>query len=147
MGNERFAALADANVLMQTSLYECQSMTVNEALAVGVPLVVTNSINYGEVESAGAGYVVKRNPIELANAIDSILESPEGDMAMREAGRRFAAKELSWPKVAQRLNMAYSEMLLTAPDHQKVRKAIGNGPQNRLTEAVDENVCMGVKNR
>jgi len=38
-GSERFLALADADVLVQTSFYECQSMTVNEALAVGVPVL------------------------------------------------------------------------------------------------------------
>jgi glycosyltransferase involved in cell wall biosynthesis len=111
MGDERFSALADADVLLQTSLYECQSMTVNEALAVGVPLVVTDSINYGDVQSAGAGFVVRRNAGELANAMDSILSSRDGSTAMRDAGRRFAADELSWPKIAAAINSAYVEAI------------------------------------
>jgi glycosyltransferase involved in cell wall biosynthesis len=147
MGDERFSALADADVLVQTSFYECQSMTVNEALAVGVPLVVTDSINRRDVQSAGAGYVVKRNPMELAEAIHSILESPDGSAAMRDAGRRFAAKELSWPTIARRLNAAYGEILLTVPDHSKVRKARRNSPPNLLTKAADEHVGVGMTKR
>lgn len=129
MGEERFSALADANVLVQTSFYECQSMTVNEALAVGVPLVVTDSVNYGEVQSTGAGYVVKRNPEELAQAIDSILESPDGGAAMRDAGRRFAAKELSWPTIARVVSTAYEEMLSLQGNHSEV----SNGWQETLS--------------
>ena len=109
MGDERFSALADVDVLVQTSFYECQSMTINEALAVGVPLVVTDSINYGEVQSAGAGYVVKSDPTELAQAIELILASPDDGAAMRKAGRRFAAAELEWSRIATKVNSAYGE--------------------------------------
>lgn len=126
MGDERFAALADADVLLQTSLYECQSMTVNEALAVGVPLVVTDSINFREVQSAGAGYVVRRDASELARAIEKITESPDRGAAMRLAGRRFAAKHLSWPTITRRLNDEYAEMLSTAADHYEQRSATIN---------------------
>lgn len=147
MGDERFSALADADVLLQTSVYECQSMTVNEALAVGVPLVVTDSINYGDVQSAGAGFVVRRNAGELANAIDSILKSRDGSTAMRDAGRRFAARELSWPMIARQLNAAYGEMLLTVPDHSKIRKAKRSSPQNLLTQESGEHVGIGVTKR
>lgn len=111
MGDGRFSALADADVLVQTSLYECQSMTVNEALAVGVPLVVTDSINYGEVQSAGAGYVVRRDPVEIAKAIDAILQDPAANEPMRTAGRRFAREELSWNKIARTLSNVYREVV------------------------------------
>jgi glycosyltransferase involved in cell wall biosynthesis len=111
MGEDRFSALFDADVLVQTSLYECQSMTVNEALAVGVPLVVTDSINYSEVQSCGAGYVVARDSGELAKAVDAILQAPDKGEAMRIAGRRFATEELSWSRIAAIVNSAYSNVI------------------------------------
>jgi glycosyltransferase involved in cell wall biosynthesis len=110
-GDERFSGLADADVVVQTSLYECQSMTVNEALAVGVPVVVTDSVNYSEVQSTGAGFVVKRDPQELAQAIESIIESPDGGSAMRDAGRRFARAELGSLRICQIVKAAYAEVL------------------------------------
>jgi glycosyltransferase involved in cell wall biosynthesis len=109
MGEDRFSVLRDADVLVQTSLYECQSMTVNEGLAVGVPLVVTDSINYGEVESAGAGYVVPRDAAQLANAIDRILQAEDTNERMREAGREFARTELLWTKIAATVEAAYGD--------------------------------------
>lgn len=110
-GEERFSGLANAAVVVQTSLYECQSMTVNEALAVGVPLVVTDSVNYSEVQTAGAGYVVRSNPEELATAIESVLQDQEKSDKMRVAGRRFASQELSWATIATNLNASYREVI------------------------------------
>jgi glycosyltransferase involved in cell wall biosynthesis len=123
MGDERFAAMSDADVLVHTSLYECQSMTINEALAVGVPLVVTDSVNFCEVQTSGAGYVVKRDAEELAKAIDSILETPEKHEEMRNAGRRFAAAELSWPKIALHLSEMYSEVQAEVENKGRVHEA------------------------
>jgi glycosyltransferase involved in cell wall biosynthesis len=123
MGNERFSALVDADVLVQTSLYECQSMTVNEALAIGVPLVVTDSINYGEVQSGGAGYVVSRDSTELANAIDAILAAPDLGDSMRSAGRKFAAAELSWSKIAAIVNAAYGEVIAGVTNQKQLQDA------------------------
>jgi glycosyltransferase involved in cell wall biosynthesis len=111
MGDDRLAALVDADVLLQTSLYECQSMTVNEALAVGVPLVVTDSINYSAVETSGAGFVVKRDAAELAAAIDAILQAPDKREEMRIAGRRFANAELSWSRIGSIVQAAYNEAI------------------------------------
>jgi glycosyltransferase involved in cell wall biosynthesis len=110
MGEERFSALADADVLVQTSSYECQSMTVNEALAIGVPLVVTDSVNYSELQAHGAGFVVRRDPAALADAIDSVLRAPRSIEQMRNAGRRFATEELSRSKIARAINGVYAEV-------------------------------------
>jgi glycosyltransferase involved in cell wall biosynthesis len=120
MGEPRFSALRDADVLVQTSLYECQSMTVNEGLAVGVPLVVTDSINYGEVETAGAGYVVPRDAAQLANAIDRILQAPDTSKKMREAGRQFAMAELSWTRIAAIVEAAYGDAIAGLKDQDKL---------------------------
>lgn len=111
MGDERFAALADADVLVHTSFYESQAMTINEALAVGVPLVITDSVNYEDVQRAGAGHIVSRSPSAVAAAIDSIFQDPSGSVAMREAGRRFAAAELSWSRIAESVMKSYEEIL------------------------------------
>ena len=124
MGEERFSALADADVLVQTSLYECQSMTINEALAVGVPLVVTESVNYSEVQTAGAGYVVKRDPEEVVRAVDAIFQAPELSEGMRSAGRRFAARELSWPKIATALNAQYVEAIAGVTSQSRPRPIV-----------------------
>jgi glycosyltransferase involved in cell wall biosynthesis len=125
MGDDRFAALVDADVLLQTSFYECQSMTVNEALAVGVPLVVTDSINYSAVQTSGAGFVVKSDAAELAAAIDAILQAPDKGEEMRIAGRRFANAELSCSRIASVVTAAYDDVIegfMNRDERQEVRR-------------------------
>jgi glycosyltransferase involved in cell wall biosynthesis len=111
MGQERLSALADADVVVQTSLYECHSMAVGEAMALGAPLVITDTVNRPEVERVGAGRVVSRDAAELARAIEEIFQSPERARLMREAGRRFAAQYLDWANIAHNMNAVYNELL------------------------------------
>jgi glycosyltransferase involved in cell wall biosynthesis len=125
MGEERFSALADADVVVQTSLYECQSMTINEALALGAPLVITDSVNYSEVQTAGAGYVVKRDPDEVASAIATILQSPQIGAEMGASGRRFAARELAWNRIAVTVNARYEEALAPLTNRQDLSTEVG----------------------
>jgi glycosyltransferase involved in cell wall biosynthesis len=110
VSEERFSGLLDADVVVQTSFYECQSTTVNEALAVGAPLVVTDSINYGEVQASGAGYVVCSEPVELGQAIAAVLRAPDAAALMRRAGQRFAKEELAWTRIARTVSDAYVEI-------------------------------------
>ncbi|MEK6280442.1 MAG: glycosyltransferase [Acidobacteriota bacterium] len=111
LGAERFDALAAADVVLQSSFYECHSMTINEALAVGAPLVITDTANFDAVQRIGAGYVVPRDPLKFATAIDSILQSPEKAEQMRKAGRQFAEEELNWSHIATRVKAAYTQIL------------------------------------
>jgi glycosyltransferase involved in cell wall biosynthesis len=112
VGAERFTALADADVVLMSSFYEGRSMTINEALAVGAPLVVTDTVNFNELEEAGAGLVVTgRDPSKYAGAVDSILSAPERSQSMRLAGRRFAAQELDWSRIAANMKLAFEEIL------------------------------------
>jgi len=110
-GEDRFEALADCNVLVHTSYYENQTMTINEALAVGVPLVITDSVNYPEVAACGAGYVVERDAEALARNINYVLQDHVAANKMRQAGRSFASSELTWSSVAKTVAQAYSEIL------------------------------------
>jgi glycosyltransferase involved in cell wall biosynthesis len=93
MGQERLAALAESDVVVQTSFYECFSTTISEALAVGAPLVITDTVHRPEVERAGAGQVIGRDADELASAIEDILRSPERAESMRAAGAPSSAYE------------------------------------------------------
>jgi glycosyltransferase involved in cell wall biosynthesis len=111
MGPERLAALAEADVVVQTSFYECHSVAVSEAMAVGAPLVITDTVHRPEVQQVGAGYVVGRNADQLASAVEEIYRSPERAEAMRVAGRSFAARSMTWKSVALNLNAVYRELL------------------------------------
>src|SRR5207247_2141870 len=92
-------AMADADVFLLTSRHEAHSVARNEGLAVGVPIVLTDTVQFDEVEGWGAGLVVSWEAERLAGAVRRILDSPAEAEAMRAAGRRAARERLAWPKV------------------------------------------------
>jgi glycosyltransferase involved in cell wall biosynthesis len=107
-------ALRAADLFLLTSRHEAHSMAMNEALAVGVPLVITEDVRFAEIREWGAGRVVPAHPQPLAEAIASILSRPEEAEGMREAGRRLASERLAWPDIAREMIEAYEEILSSA---------------------------------
>ncbi len=110
-GYSRYEALADADVVLQTSHHECHSISINEALAVGAPLVISHEAHFDCVESSGAGFVVERNGRTIAEAVERILNSNTLAEQMREAGRKLARERLSWERIADSVIKEYRDII------------------------------------
>jgi len=110
-GPERLDALAGASVFVLSSKHEAHSMAMNEALALGVPVVLTDTVKFAAVSEYGAGEVVPSSPEAIAKAVGDILENGVRAGQMSVAARKLAAERLSWPKVAQQLIGHYEEVL------------------------------------
>ncbi len=106
-------ALADADAFVLTSRrgQEGHSMAMNEALAVGVPVIITETVGFDEVKTWGAGHVVPWNPHHVAAAIAEVLMHRARAEQMREAARRLVAERLAWPKIAEQMVRLYEQVL------------------------------------
>lgn len=99
-------------LLALPSLSENFGNVALEAMAVGAPVVVTPGVGLAAtVASARAGLVVDGTPEALAEAIAGLLADPARRAAMGEAGRRLAARDFSWPAVAERVEAAYLDAI------------------------------------
>jgi glycosyltransferase involved in cell wall biosynthesis len=108
----RARALARAAVLAAPSHQENFGMSVGEAMAAGLPVVVTDRVNLcSEVERAGAGEVVSLDVEALAAALLRMLRDPGRRAAMGAAGRRLVAEQFSASAVGGVLREAYSAVL------------------------------------
>jgi glycosyltransferase involved in cell wall biosynthesis len=96
-------AMSAADLLLLTSFSEGHSMAMNEALAVGTPLVLTENVGAKAVAEAGAALVTASDPSALADAVARILEDPQRAANMRQAGRRFAELNLPWRAIGERV--------------------------------------------
>ena len=105
-GQDKLGALACAQVFVLPSLSEGFSVAVLEALAAGLPVVISDQCNFPEVAEWDAGSVVRNDIAEVAGAICDLLKDDGRREAAGRNGRRMVAARYSWPKIAE----AYANM-------------------------------------
>jgi glycosyltransferase involved in cell wall biosynthesis len=102
---ERMAA---AHVYVLPAVDEPYPMSVLEAMALGLPVVVTDSCGLAPaIARVGAGIVVTESADSLAAAVEALLDDPASAREMGAAGRRFTRDQLGMPAIAEQLERAY----------------------------------------
>lgn len=89
-------------------------MSMNEALILGKPLILTDTVGFPAAAERGAALQVRPDAGELTETIESILDDSGLAEALGDAGRAFARAELSWPSIADRMLAFYGRVLATA---------------------------------
>lgn len=111
-GQKKKSVLRGAALLALTSYQENFGLCVVEALACGVPALVSPHVNLApEIEAAGAGWVA---PLD-AGSLESALLEAMGDVEERarrgRAGVELARRDFSWDAVVKQLTFAYNEVM------------------------------------
>lgn len=107
-GDQKRAYLQSADLLVLVSRQENFGISVVEALACGVPVLVSPEVNLsGAVEKAGAGWLSDLNAESVASVLWEALGDREARISKGEAGRRLVQSEFSWEAVADRLIEGY----------------------------------------
>jgi len=105
--------LAITDVFVLPSLWEGLSIVLLEAMAAGVPVVVTDVGSNAEVVEDGvSGFVVPpKNPSLLAQRIQELLTNPQRAAEMAEAARRRINERFSLERLAQEHESLYLDAL------------------------------------
>ena len=106
-GADKITLLQHAACFCLPSRQEGFSMAIIEAMAIGLPVVVSDACHFPEVASEGAGQVVKLNADAFAQAIlrvlmDDALRARQGTKA-----RELAHSRYQWNSIAQEFIQAY----------------------------------------
>jgi glycosyltransferase involved in cell wall biosynthesis len=108
-GQERLAALADADLLVYPSTDEIFGLVPFEGLLCGTPAVVSDDCGCGElVARARAGELVRYGqPEGLARSIDGLLDDDARRSRMVARGREFIRSHFAWPRIALQTESVY----------------------------------------
>ena len=110
-GHEKRAALAAATIWVLPSATENFAVAAVEALAAGVPVILSPGVNIAaELGDAGACIVCEPEPGALAAEISALLEYPDRRLALATAGRR-AARQFSPETVAAQMTSLYESLI------------------------------------
>jgi glycosyltransferase involved in cell wall biosynthesis len=111
-GNERVAAVQGASLFALTSRQENFGISVAEAMASGVPVVVSDCVNLGEeIERKGAGWVVPLDRQAISQALTAALGDETERRRRGELARQLAEGRFRWARVADQLLCLYQSLV------------------------------------
>ena len=112
-GQDKLAAMLDADVLVSPSYYEIFGLVPFEALMCGTPVIVTEDSGMGQIiRDAEAGYHAPYgNAQALAESLQQVLSNPEEAKRKVEAGQRFIQDHLDWKNSVGELESLYQQCL------------------------------------
>jgi glycosyltransferase involved in cell wall biosynthesis len=104
----KLAALGDADLFVLPSYDENFGMAVVEAMAAGLPVVVSDQVGiHREIQEAAAGVVTRCDPREIAAALERLLDDESLRRRMGENGRHFVQEKFTWSRVGAELVKLY----------------------------------------
>ena len=110
-GAGKYAALKEASLLVMPSYQENFGNSLIEAMACGVPVLVSPSVNLApEIEKAGAGWIAELSKEELAGTLAEALGS-EQERKHRGEKARDLAQNFAAPLIAKRLLDLYQSLI------------------------------------
>ena len=106
LGKDKLAVLRDADMFVLPSYTENFGISVVEAMACGVPVVISDKVNiWREVAGSKAGRVAPCDADRFADIILELLDNPEMARQMGENGKALVQERYQWSKVAVQWRM------------------------------------------
>ncbi|MEG4961067.1 MULTISPECIES: hormogonium polysaccharide biosynthesis glycosyltransferase HpsP [unclassified Microcoleus] len=111
-GDPKVALLRKADLFVLPSYYENFGIAVAEAMAAGVPVVISDRIHIAEdIQQAEAGWVGLLEVGAIANSIKSALLNPQERQRRGLNGKKYAEKYYNWDAIAQQTIDAYQQIV------------------------------------
>jgi glycosyltransferase involved in cell wall biosynthesis len=108
---ERREVLAAADVFVLPSFSEGFPIAPLEALASGLPVILTEACNIPGIEANGAGLIIKAETPALRDAMLKLASNEALRNEMGRKGRNLVLAKYTWDEIAARLTEVYRAVL------------------------------------
>ncbi len=114
-GERKRAVLAGASLLALPSYQENFGLAAAEAMACGVPVLLSAAVNLADdVRKADAGWVTSLAPAALRDTLATALADDARRRERGAAGRALVNARFTWPRVAETLVGLYADLVARA---------------------------------
>lgn len=112
-GKEKADLLQNADLFVLPSYYENFGIAVAEAMAAGIPVVISQGVYiWEEVETAVAGWVTNLEINALSQTLRLALQDADERQRRGKNGQQYAQKSYSWQAIAQQTIDIYQDIIL-----------------------------------
>jgi glycosyltransferase involved in cell wall biosynthesis len=112
LGPEKLAVLRDASIFVLPSYSENFGLAVIEAMAAGLPVIISDQVNiWREVQAGQAGRVIPCDAAALADQLLDLLDHSNDTAAMAQRGKTLVQERFQWPRIGQSLVDAYARII------------------------------------
>lgn len=109
---QKIEILTDSDIFCLPSFQENFGIAVAEAMAAGLPVVISDQVNiHSEISDANAGIVTKCDSDEVANAILKIINNDTLKKEMGVNARKLVFDKFSWDKIAEKMIENYQKII------------------------------------
>lgn len=111
-GENKLSAMVDADVVVQTSIYEQGTGVPFEAVLCGTPIIVSrDTVASRNVKNIDGGYLVKYgNKEEMAGLLEYVLDNPAETKLKTKRAAEYVRENLSLEKAAEKYEQLYKEV-------------------------------------
>ena len=115
---DKFDAMAAAEVLVMPSFYESLSMVALEAWGLGRPVLANAhcDVLVGQCVRSNAGLYYE-DALEFGAALDLLLDNPTLTARLGENGRGYFARHYSWPIIERKYLDMFERLTASPPAH------------------------------
>ncbi|MEH2348532.1 MAG: glycosyltransferase [Nostoc sp.] len=111
-GEEKNLCIQGSDIFALTSYAENFGIAVLEALAVGIPVVVTPGVALAAVvQQNKLGYVPELDVQAIAEAVDCYLSHPQAIKDMGDRARKLVLENYTWNHIAENLMEIYTKLI------------------------------------
>jgi glycosyltransferase involved in cell wall biosynthesis len=110
------AVLADSDIFVLPSRYENFANSAAEAMACGMPVIITDTCGIRSLVDGRAGLIVSPEPEPLSGAIRSLLSDRDAYRKFQDGARAVAA-ELGWDRLSEQMEGYYFKALGSSNGH------------------------------
>lgn len=110
-GRDKQAALRQSHLFVLPSYSEGFSTAVVEAMAAGLPVVISEQCNFPEAAAHSAGFIVPTASDAITEAVSALLSDPARRRRMAGNARALVADRYAWPAIAAAMQGHYRNIL------------------------------------
>lgn len=108
---EKLRAYIDADVCVLPSSYDIFGITVLEAMACGIPVIVTDRCGIANVIDGKVGFAVAHDEEQLSNAILHVLGDDKMRLQLGEGGKALVHEKFNWQQITEQVELVYKAIL------------------------------------